>query len=68
MRDMMIDKEEEEDVNILFGEGVTVGVFINKKKKKKKRKKGQKKDQLVVFYLRYFKGGGVCEGVGYKRV
>lgn len=54
MRDMMIDKEEEEDVNILFGEGVMVGVFINKKKKKKKRKKGQKKDQLVVFYLRYF--------------
>lgn len=44
MRDMMIDKEEEEDVNTLLGEGATAGAPTNKRKKKKKRKKGQKKD------------------------
>lgn len=44
MRDMMIDKEEEEDVNTLLGEGATAGAPSNKKKKKKKRKKAQKKD------------------------
>lgn len=44
MRDMMIDKEEEEDVNTLLGEGAMAGAPTNKKKKKKKRKKGQKKD------------------------
>lgn len=44
MRDMMIDKEEEEDVNTLLGEGAIAGAPTNKKKKKKKRKKGQKKD------------------------
>lgn len=44
MRGMMIDKEEEEDVNTLLGEGATAGAPTNKKKKKKKRKKGQKKD------------------------
>lgn len=44
MRDMMIDKEEEEDVNTLLGDGATAGAPSNKKKKKKKRKKAQKKD------------------------
>lgn len=44
MRDMLIDKEEKEDVNTLLGEGATAGAPSNKKKKKKKRKKAQKKD------------------------
>ena len=43
MRDMMIDKEEEEDVNTLLGEGASLGP-TPKKKKKKKRKKGNKQN------------------------
>ncbi|XP_078322317.1 periodic tryptophan protein 1 homolog isoform X2 [Crassostrea virginica] len=44
MRDMMIDKEEEEDVNTLLGEGASLGPTPKKKKKKKKRKKGNKQN------------------------
>ncbi|XP_061176441.1 periodic tryptophan protein 1 homolog [Saccostrea echinata] len=39
MSGMMIDKEEEEDVQTLLGEGTTDVLAVKKKKKKKKRKK-----------------------------